>query len=121
MAQSRFLNRVIGIASALMLVVAVLSSPIRLPRSHGGHVRPDCLRRNVRLSAKQSCPARPTASSLGSAPVRVKAIASESEKDVVKLTCGPGHFLHAPPVLPPIVRPARFAVELVQAVHPLRC
>jgi hypothetical protein len=121
MAQRGFLDRVISIASALMLVVAVLASPIRPHRSNSGHARPDCLRRNFGLPSKQSGPTRPSASSLGSTPVRVKAVTSESKEDAVKLTRRPGHFLHSPPVPPPSLRPAKFAAELDRAVHPLRC
>jgi hypothetical protein len=116
----RVLDRVIGIASALMLVVAVLSSPIRPPRSTDSHARPECLRRNFGLPSKQSYPTRPSASSLGSTLVRVKAVTSERE-DVVKLTRRPGHLLHSPPVPHRIHRRAGVAAGLDRAVHPLRC
>jgi hypothetical protein len=104
-----------------MLVVAVLTSPIWPLRLNGGDRGPDCLRRNFGLPASQSDSTRPSAFSLRSTPARVKAVTSEREEDVVKLTVRFGHLLHQPPVPPSLPRPVKAADGLDPAVRPLRC
>jgi hypothetical protein len=109
----------ICVTSALALLVAVMTSPIRPSRSNPGLSYPNYLRRNYSIPPTDST--RPSPTSITSLQVRVKALRSEDEKKLVGTT----RLARCPFDLPPhpSLTPPRdlSTVGPLRASHPLRC
>ncbi len=114
------LNRGICVASALALLVAVMTSPIRPSNLARALSRPDCLRRNFAIPPTHST--RPSAMSIASPSARIKAVLSEEEEKTGGTTCSAccsSDLPRMPSLKPPAWGPASFG--LLQAPRPLRC
>jgi hypothetical protein len=121
MADRNVLNRWICVASALALLVAVMTSPLHPLSSSGGLSRPDCLRRNFAIPLPRSTSGPLKSLTLRIAPV--KAVRAENEQDKLSraacpswcsLVLPPSFSLQALAWAPP-------ALGLTRASQPLRC
>ena len=120
MVKGSILNHGIRAASALALLVAVMTSQIRPSRSTCVPSQPECLRRNFAIPSSHST--RPSAASVSPRAVPVKALPSENNEKELSGTirpvgCSLDLSAHASP------KPARdlTAFGLDRAPHPLRC
>jgi hypothetical protein len=121
MADRNVLTRWICVASALALLVAVMTSPLQPLSSNGGLSRPDCLRRNFALPLSGSASVSLKSITLRTVPV--KAVRSENEQEKQsRAACPSWCSLGLPPTFslqslawaPP-------ALGLTRASQPLRC
>ena len=119
MSSREILKRGICIASALALLLAVMTSPIRPSSAAGGYPRPDCLRRNFAIPPTHST--RLSVTSVTSLSGRVKALRSESEEEVSRTASPPCSPFDSPP--PPVSFPLGdlTAFVLIRSTRPLRC
>ena len=119
MSNRRFDILGIRVATALALLVGVMSSPMRPARTAVGSARPHCLRDNVSLPTSQSWPVSVT--SVGSRPFQIKALASEGEEELKAATAPSCDSIDPPPL--PSSKPPRdlTAFDPVRAPYPLRC
>lgn len=123
MADRNVLNRWICIASALALLVAVMTSPLQPLSSNGGLglSRPDCLRRDFAIPLTHSATHPLKSLTLRTAPV--KAVRSESEEENLSRAAAPSwNHLGLPPSFSHQA-PAWAPADLVptRASQPLRC
>jgi hypothetical protein len=113
-------DRAIRLATALALLAAVMTSPIRPPKASGDGSHVDCLRRNFGIPAKADTTHR-LASTAPSRVVQVKALSSESKPD---WTADSARQHVDPACVPPAtLEPERHSTTfaLGRAIHPLRC
>jgi hypothetical protein len=127
MADRNVLNRWICVASALALLVAVMTSPLRPLGSDGALSRPDCLQRNFATPPTRFAtpPTRSASLSLKSVTLRVapvKAVCSENEEQLSKAKC-PAWCPLGPPLSSSLktLAWAPAALGLTRASQPLRC
>ncbi len=122
MANRLVLNRWIEVTTALALMVAVITSPIRPSRSANYPSDHACLRRNFSLPPARSTPQSVTPGISGYAS-RVKALPSEDrEEEELTWTTRPACYLFIfQPSSPP--KPARDSASggPIRAIRPLRC
>lgn len=110
----------ICVISALALLVAVMTSPIRPSRAAGGSSHLGCLRRNFATPPTHS--ACPSATSLTSPPGFLKAVRSESEEErrgTESLGCCPFDLsitASSEAIFPDLAAPGH-----IPASRPLRC
>lgn len=119
MVDRKLYNRWICVASALALLVAVMTSPLRPLRINGASSPPDCLRRNYAIP-----PTRSISLSLKSISPRaasIKAVRSENEeKRLARLACSawwslvlsPSPSLKFLPCVPAVLGPTRASLSL---------
>jgi hypothetical protein len=114
------LHHAIRLTTALALLAAVMTSPIRPSKAAGGGSHPDCLRRNFGIPAKADTAHRP-ASPVPSRVVQVKALSSERRLDLT----GDSARQYVDPACPSPASPEperdSTAFRLDRAIHPLRC
>jgi hypothetical protein len=121
MSDRNILNRGICVASALALLVAVMTSPIRSLCPVNACSRLDCLRRNFAIPATH--PARISLKTVVLRTAPVKAVRSETEEEKLSGTSCPAWCASdLPPSSSPKApawAPATFG--LAQSSQPLRC
>jgi hypothetical protein len=110
----------IHVATALSVVVAVMTSPMRPSRPGRGPSPPNDLRRNFALPLTHSTQRSVIAK--GPESVRVRALSSEERENELEGTIGSARAFLTRHLAPPR-RPVResAAVGPVCAAHPLRC
>ncbi len=118
MVNGSVLNPVIRAVSALALLVAVMSSPIRPLRPYGDSP-PGSLRRNFGMPHSHF--PRPSAASIAPRAVQVKALTSKTETELSETTRLVGFSLDLSPHSSPNTARGLSASGLDRALHPLRC
>lgn len=123
--QSRpsIIGLLVRVASALSLVIAMMVSPFRPPRSVNGPSGQLSVRRNFAVtSANCPAPARVSATTDGSRPVRLKAVSSENEKEDFNETARHASgTVDALDISSPKLTGQSLNSDPALAVHPLRC
>src|SRR5262249_40380895 len=110
----------IRLATAVALLVSVMTSPIRPAPKASGSSQPDCFRRNFGIPGKATTHHRPHAP-VTSRVVQVKAVSSECKLD---WTAPPaGHDADLADSLASSIGAGRHssALGIDRAIHPLRC
>jgi hypothetical protein len=104
----------------IVLLVAVMSSPIRPMRS-GGTPSPDCLRRNFAVPTAKSKSARVSVRPAASDRVQIKALPSENEEELRGMADSASRLTDLPPTPSPNSAQVMAAHGSISAPHPLRC
>jgi hypothetical protein len=120
MSHQPLLINAIRLASALALLVSVMTSPIRPAPAASGNSQPDCLRRNFGIPGKAATNHRPHVPAT-SRIVQVKALSSESRLDWMTLPDRHDADLACPPSASVGTARDSIAFSSDRAIHPLRC
>jgi hypothetical protein len=110
----------ICVGCTIVLLVAVMSSPIRPTRSDISS-SPDRLRRNFAVPTAKSKSARMSVRPAASARVQIKALPSENEEELRGTADSTTHLTDLPPTPSPKSAQATAAHGSISAPHPLRC
>lgn len=115
------LKRWICVASALALLVAVITSPLRALSSSGALARSDGFRRNLAIPPTRSASFALKSVTLRTAPV--KAVRSETEEEKLSRAACPARYSLGPPAASPLRSPARTPAGFgpPRTSQPLRC
>jgi hypothetical protein len=115
------LNRAIRLVTALVLLAAVMTSPIRsaLTALASGRSRADCLRCNFDMPSKANTTHNRPHTPVNSRVVQVKALSSHHELDLASDSVR--HRVEPTDAAPPFVGWQSPILEVEQTVHPLRC
>jgi hypothetical protein len=122
MSNQSHLNLAIRFATALALVAAVMTLPIRpaITAIGRGNSEIDCLHRNIAIPGKATTHHRPTAP-VNSRVVQVKALSSSSKLSRTACVVGRCLGLTSPPSRLPDRLSSTLTSGLDRAAHPLRC
>jgi hypothetical protein len=122
MSSRNIFRHVVCVVSALALLVAVITSPIRPSTLAVRSSNPDCLGRNV-SSQYTTHSSRLSATSVTSPTNRVRALPSDKEEESSEAACLAHYSFDLSPTLSTSRRPARNLADLgpVRAPHFLRC
>lgn len=120
MVRRRPTNRGFRIMMALALVVAVMTSPVRPPRSNPDGLEKDYLKRNVALPKSDTTHHRSHAPT-HSRVIQVKAVHSKNEHRLTETSCQP--VLMSRPSASPSTQfvPQSLSCVVDGSSHPLRC
>jgi hypothetical protein len=110
----------ICLGCTIVLLVAVMSSPIR-PMLSASTSSPDCLRRNFAVPTTKSKAARVSARPASSDRVRIKALTSENEEELRGMADSTSRLTDLSPTPSPNSAQAVAAHGSISAPHPLRC
>jgi len=120
MVNQNLFHHTLRIASALALVVAMVTSPIQSSWSSGGSSpAPVHLQRNAHLPPTHST--LPSSKSLAERQVRVKALPSETEEDLIRVARTASWHLDLPLISAPTHEWDLASSGPHGAIHPLRC
>jgi hypothetical protein len=103
-----------------VLLVAVMSSPIRPTRSANGS-SPACLPRHFAVPSVKSKPAQVSVRPVASDSIRIKALPSENEEALRGLTDTASRLSNLPPLFSPKLAQDAATFGPVGTPHPLRC
>jgi hypothetical protein len=116
-------NHCVRVVSALALLVAMTTSPLRPFKANSGSDRPDAVRSNLAGAPKHlSFPTRLLPTSVVSRPVSVKALPTSNEEEELDGASHPDSDLFDPPhsvCAMPSAKPV--PVSNVRSPHLLRC
>lgn len=123
MSKRSLLNRIIRIASALALLVAMTSSPLRPFHSGSSSLCAECARPHwAGSSGRSSIPTRILPNSISMRPVSVKAIPCENEEEDLDGACRPALYFFVSSLPVSAISIENLAThDIVHSLHPLRC
>lgn len=121
MSHPSLLKNAIRFATAVALLVSVMTSPIRPAPRASGSSRPDCFRRNFGIPSKATTNHRPHIPATARI-IQVKAVSSESKPDWMTPTAYHASAL-TDSLFSSSIGAERYssALSIDRAIHPLRC
>jgi hypothetical protein len=120
MSHQPLLINAIRLASAVALLVSVMTSPIRPAPKAGGGSQHECLRRNFGVPGKAAPSHRPHVPAT-SRVVQVKAVSSQSKPSWMAPSVRQDADLAYPPAPSAGSAQHSTALGIERAIHPLRC